>query len=525
MRTHNIEKKKEIKIWRIVMKKALIITIFFMMAGSFVFPEQSSDAKELTLKDAIYYALKNNLGLQVQKADTHVARLDLRINRAQKYLPSLTLDSSYNKSTTPSADSLEGVTSKDEVTLSGSLGITQQTPLGGTFGVQFNSSRFTTNVVTARFDPLYNASLGISLDQPLLQNFGTLATNYQIYIAANDHKISQFQLEETIVSLVNQVENAYWELVYAHQNLEATKMALSRAKKLLNQNEIKVKVGTAAPIEILSSKATVARNESDVIQAEQTIQTREEALKRILNMSKEPFEIIPKDEPEVSEIPVAFDTYLEEALNNRPDINRAKINLESSGITVKFQRNQGLPNIRMTANYASNAVGGTPTADDSEEEDLGYMDIVKDLFKLDNTELGVGVNVQIPVLFTAERARLAQAKIQRERAMYELKDLENTIYSEVKDVIRQLESNKKLVEADRIALELEGENLKAEEKKLSVGLSTNFNVLQYQQQYATAQSQLLRSTINYVLTTARINQVLNRSLKKYDIKFTNFLDK
>jgi outer membrane protein TolC len=518
------------------MKKALIFTIFGVIICGLVFPAQSPEGKELTLKDAIYHALKNNLGLQVQKAQTRVARLNLRINRAQLYLPTLEVESNYQKSKQPSVNTLDGVDAVERDTFSWDVGINQRTPLGGLFSVSFDSSRDTTNVVTATYNPQLETSMTVSLSQPLLRNFGTLATNYQIYIAANNHKISQYQLEESVVNLVYQVEAAYWELVYAHQNLEAAKMALNRAKDLLGQNEIKVKVGTVAPIEILSSKANVARNESTVIQAEQAIQSREEALKRILNMSKEPFAIIPKDDPEIKDIPVDFNAFLGEAMNNRADMNRAKINLESNGITVKYQKNQLLPSLQMDAGYGSSGFGGTtwdfpienpfdPDFAPVEVETIGFADTVKDIFKLENTSLQLNVNLQTPILLTAERARLSQAKIERERAILELRDLENTIYSEVKDVIRQVESNKQLVEADRIALELEGENLKAEEKKLSVGLSTNFQVLQYQQQYAAAQTQLLRSTINYVLTTARIDQVLNRTLKKYNIEFKNILGK
>lgn len=517
------------------MKKAFIFTIFGVIICGLVFPGQSPGGKELTLKDAIYHALKNNLGLQVQKAQTQVARLNLRINRAQLYLPTLEVTSNYQKSKTPSTNYLQGVDTVEKDTFSWDVGIDQHTPLGGLFSVSFDSSRDTTNVVTATYNPQLETSMKVSLNQPLLRNFGTLATNYQIYIAANDHKISQYQLEEAVVDLVYQVESAYWELVYAHQNLAAAKTALNRAKDLLEQNEIKVKVGTVAPIEILSSKATVARNESTVIQAEQAIQSREEALKRILNMSKEPFAIIPKDEPEIKDIPVDFNAFLSEAMNNRADMNRAKINLESNGITVKYQKNQLLPSLQMEASYGSSGYGGTtwdfpiedpfdPDFRPVEVETISFADTVKDIFKLGNTELTLNANLQTPVLLTAERARLARAKIERERAVLELKDLENTIYSEVKDVIRQLESNKQLVEADRIALELQDENLKAEEKKLSVGLSTNFQVLQYQQQYAEAQTQLLRSTINYVLTSAQIDQVLNRTLKKYDIKFKKILE-
>jgi len=518
------------------MKKALIVTIFWVMICGLVFSAQSPEGKELTLKDAIYYALQNNLGLQVQKAQTRVARLNLRINRAQLYLPTLSVSSDYSKSKQPSTNVLDGVDSVEENSLGWAVGINQRTPLGGTFNLTFASSRNNTNVVTETYDPTLNTSMGVSLSQPLLQNFGTLATNYQIYVAANNHEISKYQLEQSIVSLVYEVEASYWELVYAHQNLGAAKMALKRAKDLLGQNEIKVKVGTVAPIEILSSKANVARNESTVIQAEQAIRSREEALKRILNMSKEPAAIIPKDEPEIKDIPVDFDTFLKEAMENRSDINQAKINLENSGLTVKYRKNQGLPNLQLDTSFDSSAVGGTtwdfpiPNPFDPDfvrikTEEISFADTVKDIFKLVNTQLSVRLNLNTPILFTAERAQLAQAKIERERAVFELKDLENTIYSEVKDVIRQVESNKQLVGADRIALELEGENLKAEEKKLSVGLSTNFQVLQYQQQYAAAQTQLLRSTINYVLTTARIDQVLSRTLKKYDIEFKNLLEK
>jgi len=489
------------------MKKVLIVTIFWVIICGLVFSAQSPEGKELALKDAIYHALQNNLGLQVQKAQTHVARLNLRINRALLYLPQLTVQSDYRKSKQPSTDLLQGVDSVEEKTLAWGLGIDQRTPLGGTFGLTFDSSRINTNVITEKYNPTLNTAMGISLNQPLLKNFGTLATNYQIYVAANNHEISKYQLEQSIVNLVYEVEAAYWELVYAHQNLEAAKMALKRAKDLLDQNEIKVKVGTVAPIEILSSKANVARNESIVIQAQQAIQSREEALKRILNMSKEPIAIIPKDEPEIKDVPVDFDAFLKEAMENRADMNQAKINLETTGLTVKYRANQGLPEFQLVTSFNSNAVGGTtwdfpiPNPFDPgfvriKLADISFADTIKEIFKLENTRLSAAINLNTPILFTAERAQLAQAKIERERAMFQLKDLENTIYSEVKDVIRQVESNKQLVEADRIALELEGENLKAEEKKLSVGLSTNFQVLQYQQQYAAAQTQLLRSTIN-----------------------------
>jgi outer membrane protein len=526
----NIEEKS----WRNPMKKALIAILLLWMPWSFVFSAEPAEGRELSLRDAIYIALENNLSLQVQKSQTRKARLDLRFNKAQPYLPTLGLATRYSKSKRPSTDLRDGVEIVENEILTWNTSISQRIPLGGIFTATLSNQRQETNRINFPFNPLLITAGTVSYSQPLLKNFGTLATNYQIYSAANDYKISKYQLEEAVVNLVYEVESAYWELVYAHQNLEANKTALSRARNLVRQNEIKVKVGTAAPIEILSSKANEARNESAVIQAEQAIQTREEALKRILNMSKEPFTIIPKDKPEIKQITPEADDFLSEALVNRADIKRLRMALEDSDLTVKYQKNQSLPSLRLIGELTSYGVGGTvwgattpnPFDPDFERyiiQKISFSQTIKDLFKLENNFLSISLNLQIPIPFTAEKARLSRARIQRESALYELKDLENTIHSEVSDVIRQLESNLKLVEADRIALELERENLKAEEKKLAVGLSTNFEVLQYQQQFADAQTSLLRSTIDYALTTARVNQVLNRTLRIYNINFDRIL--
>ncbi len=517
------------------MKRALIVVLLLGMPWGALFSAEPPEGKELTLKDAIDYALKNNLGLQVQRTQTQAARLNLRFNRAQLYLPTLSAISVYTKSSGPSTYFYDGVDIVEQEEIRSTVTLRQQTPLGGLFFFTFFNRRQDTNVVIFPFNPLLVTAGAVSYRQPLLRNFGTLAANYQVRVAARDNQLSKYRLEGAIVNLVYEVESAYWELVYAHKNLEAAQLALQRAQDLLNQNEIKVKVGTAAPIDILSSKATVARNESRVIQAKQAIQTREEALKRILNISKEPFAIIPKDEPEIKNIPLDFDSFLKEALENRADMKQAKTNLDRTNLDVKYQRNQALPSLQLNAGLTSYGVGGTiwffpirnprdPNFQRIMIAEKTFMDTIKDTLKLENNFLNVSLNLQIPIPTIAERARLSQAKIQRERTVFELKDLENTVHSEVNDVIRQLDNNKKLVEADRIALELEGENLKAEEKKLSVGLSTNFQVLQYQEQYAAAQTQLLRSTIDSVLTNARVNQVLNRTLKFYDLNFKNILE-
>ena len=108
------------------------------------------------------------------------------------------------------------------------------------------------------------------------------------------------------------------------------------------------------------------------------------------------------------------------------------------------------------------------------------------------------------------------------RALLNLQRVENTVFSDLKQALKELEANRKLVESNQIALELQAQKLKAEEKKLSVGMSTNYQVLNYQRDYANAQAGALQSTINFNLTLARINRIIARNLEEYGIHFNDF---
>jgi len=520
------------------MKKWLLFITIFLLIGSF-FTQAEEQKKEMSLKDAIYHALKNNLDLQIQMTDAELARKTLKINKAI-FIPTFEITGNALELNEPSTGFLSGSDEIDtQKRISLSLRLSQQLPLGGTVDFQLDNRRTSSNSKWADINPRLNSIATLTLTQPLLKGFGLTATKREIYIATNNLKITKHQFRENIINLVYQVEEAYWNLVFAYQNLEATKMALQRAMDLLRQNEIKVKVGSAAPIEILTAKAEVARNESLLIQAEKTIQTAEENLKRILNMSKESDILIPSDKPEVKRVDIDFNAFLLEGLNNRPDIERAKLDLTNFKIRVKYARNQLLPDLQLTAIYYTTGQGGvlfeylkSPVEPDF-NIDTDFREVARrsvwgsmdDVFSNLYKNYNITLRLRIPLIFSREKAELAQAKINLKRSLLNLENVENTIHSEVREVIKELEANAKLVEADRIALALQGQRLRAEEKRLNVGLSTNFIVLDYQRQYANAETQALRSVIDYNMTQAKINRTLGRTLKAYDIKFKGLIKK
>lgn len=514
------------------MRKIMCIVSLVLMANAFLFPADQLK-KELSLKEAIVFALKNNLNLQVEMTNTEYFWYALKINKSI-FIPTLEISGNTSESNTPSTSAFAGadITTNERSSLEFKL--TQPLMLGGALEFSLDNSRTETNSIYSTINPSLTTLMTFSISQPLLKNFGLLATQKDIYIAANEYNKYKHQLRQSIIDLVYSVEEAYWNLVYAYQNLEATKMSLQRSKDLLRQNEIKVKVGIAAKIDILEAQAEVASYESQLIQAEQTIQTTEEHLKKILNMSKITDILLPSNKPEAKKIGTDFDSFLLEALQKRPDIERARLDLKNYNIYVKYYRNQLLPNLELTASYYTTGQGGDQLIFDVNPfyggEIIGVVS--KDIWKTwqDNMSnlyqnYSVGLRLSIPLSLSKEKSQLAQARINLKKAFLELKNVENTIYSEVKDVMKEIESNLKLVEANKIALQLEEQKLRAEEKKLSVGLSTNFQVLNFQRDYANAQTNALKSTIDYNLSIAKLNKILVRTFEYYHIKFKDFLKK
>jgi len=493
---------------------------------------QAPKEKEITLKEAILNALKYNLDLQVKMMDLERSSKSLVVSKGI-FIPEFEFRFEHkenNRATSSILDGSEDVETSKTLNLSAT--ISQKLGIGGTLSVNLNNTRSESNNIFTTVNPNLYSTLNFNLSQPLLKNFGTFITRKNIIIAQNDNKISQLDLKQQILDLVYQVEDAYWSLVYAYRNKETVQMTLERSRDLMKQNELKVKVGIIPQIDALDAQADVARNESSLIQAEQGIQNAEEKLKQIMNMSRNEAIFVPTDTPSIQQIKADFNAFLEEALANRPDIQQAKINLEKNNIEVRYSRNQLLPELNLNAYYYTTGAGGdqlitvgSPFTGDYQvigviEKDVWetLQETLSNLYK----NYSISLNLKIPLSFATEKAQLAQARLNLKSAMLNLKKTENSIYSDVKNIIRALEMNEKLVEADKISQALEERKLKAEEKKYSVGLVSNYDVLQKQRDLILAQTNLLNSLKNYSLAVADVNRKLARTFKVYDIKFDDY---
>ncbi len=515
------------------MKKTTIICLLLLSLG-FSSPAQNErPINSLTLDEVIEQALKNNLDLQIEMSNPQIARALWNKSRSI-FIPTLTLDYGLTSTATPSSSIFTGA--DVEKADSGSLGFTlnQKLILGGNFSVSLDNSRNSTNSVYSKINPRYNSQLRLDLTQPLLKSFGLTATKRNIIIARHNRDKSLFSLKQQVLNLIYSTEEAYWNLVYSFQNLEVKEKSLQLAKDLLKQNEVQVKVGVSAPMDILTAQAEVAARESEALQARGLIQTYEENLRRILNISQMPEAIVPEDKPLFRPLQADFNDFLETALEQRPDIEQVRLDLKSKNIDVRYYRNQTLPDLQLTASYYTKGLSGTPQdvdfsllPPDSTGELIGsgLSDALRDALKSLYKNYSFGLQLSIPVVNTSAKADLVQARLNLEQSMLTLKKTESIIYSEVKQIIMDLGTSAKIVEANRISRELADQKLAAEQKKLAVGLSTNYQVLQYQRDFANAQIAELRSLIDHSLALSRVDKVLGTTLAKHHVEFTDLLGK
>ncbi len=278
---------------------------------------------------------------------------------------------------------------------------------GGTFSLNWTNNRQTTNSVTSTYSPALNSSFTLGVTQPLLRNLKIDSPRQQLRLAKKGREISDVQFKQTVVNTISTVKKAYYDYIYAIDNLAVSQRNLSLAQKLQNENEIKVKVGTMAPLEVVSAKAEVAAREEGVIVADAAVREAEDNMRRLLFPANDPriwsVSIQPTDRPTAEPFPVDMEGAVTRALAERTDVVSARLNLERSGYAVQYARNQTLPGVDLVASYGGSGLGGTRMVRDGfdgpvvSETVTGWGDVYGNVFGFDFPTWVVRVNASYSI--------------------------------------------------------------------------------------------------------------------------------
>jgi outer membrane protein TolC len=461
--------------------------------------------------EAVRLALEQNVDIQVIRVnpliqDEHVA------SARSAFVPTLSSNVSYNNASRPPDSFLsgsQGGASLKTDFLQSAADVGQFLPWGGTsYSIGLDGLRSTSNNIFTNFDPRLSANLRLSISQPLLRNLSVDANRTQLHITRRNRTISEIDLRSTVVRTVRNVKSAYWDLKYAKANLEVQRQSLDLARQTLKDNRTRVDVGTMAPIDIVEAEAEVARNEEAVIIAEATITQAEDQLRALIFDPSMPdfwaMTLDPIDAPRIDPVAIDIDATIRAALDKRTDLRRAKENLENVGENLRFYRNQTMPQVNLQADYGTTGVGGTQFERSPGfpgpvigEISRSFRSVLSDVFGNQFPEWTVSLLMSYPIGRSSAEANAARSRLEQTRTQLQIKNIELQIGKEVRDVVRQVNTNVKRIDATRAARVLSDRRLEAEQKKFGVGISTSFLVFQAQRDLATARVNELRAILDY----------------------------
>lgn len=488
----------------------------------------------LSLDEAVKLALDRNLDIAVQRLNPETFDFSLATLRAA-YLPSVSSQLATQSQTRPSTSTIAGASAGAPIDTALSTwngGVSQNLPWGGgNFNVSLVNTKTTSTNAVSQFNPVFNATWVGQYTQPLLRGFSTDSTRQQLVVTRLNQDISEVQLKSTIVNTLSNVRNAYWDYVFAVQSVDVAKQSVDLANQLVADNQTRLEVGTMAPIDVVQAQSQAATAQQNLVAAQATMRTAEIALKRlIVSGTTDPnwnVQLDPTDRPEFAPAPIDVEAAVRRALSDRTDLEIAKKNLQANNVTLKFLHNQVLPQLDLVAQYGFVGVGGTElqfsgTGLNGQRTVTGtipggYNDALSRLFNGGFPQWNVTLNVSYPLGMSTADAAVARAKIQMTQTTAQINQIELQIATDVTNAALQVQSNAERVQAAHAATVLAQQTLDAERSKFEVGMSTNFNVIQFQRDLANAQNTELQSVLNYRKSQVELDRLQQTTLSSLGI--------
>jgi len=461
-----------------------------------------SKVVDLTQDDAVAKALKMNIDLSVERLNPQLQDLALK-GAFAAYVPTVGATIGERSNTTRPGSTIGGGAIVNTKTWTYNFNASQAIRwTGATANINWTNGRQGTNNNLTTLNPRYDSGLNLSVSQPLWRNRAIDANRQSLLTTEINRRIADINLRASTINTVANTRNAYWDLVYAIQAVESAKMSLELARKLVEDNKIRVEIGTLAPLDIISAQAELASRQQTLVSREQSRRTAELVLKRLIvggtddalwNVTLNP---VDRPQTEVAE-KIDLEAALKTALENRTDLVVARRNLEISDIGLKYQKNQTAPGMDMTASYSSAGAAGTTFAQGVVINESGYWDAVKQIGDRLLPAWNVQVVMSYPLGTSSQEATLARSKVQYQQSLAQLRALELTVATDLTNQAMTVESAFQQVQTAAASRALSQKRLEAEQSKFEVGMSYNYNVVLAQRDFTDAQNSELLAILNY----------------------------
>ena len=510
------------------------------------------EARALSLKEAIYIALRNNPNVEVALLNPVASIESVKIANGI-FDPNLTSQIDVFKTVTPTTSIL--ATGGSDVSSSKNydwnFGINKVSSItNGTFGASFNNDRAASNSLFSSVNPAYTPALTLSLSQPLLQNFGWRFATINVRIAESGQKAAQWTYGQTLQDFVQRIGNEYWNVVLTEENLEVFRAALRFNIELVRENTISVKVGTLAPLDLQEAQSAAATAEANVYTGEAQLKNARAQLRQDVMLNPQerfiPEEIEPSTRPNPQQLVAeSEERSLELAVQYRPSLAGLRESIRNALLQVKYSENQSLPQLNLGTQFGLNSVAGTtpcsvpfsgssvplncaatnpspppPTLPGTKLPFGGiYGDALNRLWGFSFYSYAAVLSFQMPLDNAAARAQLAQARVLYEQSRMLYRASLSQAVVDVETGIADLYADVKRAQATAQATYYAKQALHDEEVRFRVGMATTHDLLQFQEEEVSAEGNQVQAEVDLENARLALSHAEGTLLQDFQIDF------
>jgi HAE1 family hydrophobic/amphiphilic exporter-1 len=518
----------------------------------------TNEQQPLTLREAIALALTNNKDIEVARDIVKIAEFDLLSVRGA-YDPRFSAQTYYEKLKTPATSFLSGASKVETSDFTGTARVEGLAPrYGGAYHVDFSSIRQTSNSLFSVLDPQYPTALTFSYTQPLVRGLRFDLPRRQVEVAKKNLSLTDAQFRQRAIEVITSVQRSYWDLVFALRNLQIQRDSLNDSRTQLAHNRRMVDEGSLAPIDVVAAETQVANFEQAEFSALEDVNRAENNLKNMIAENQKAklwdLSIIPTDQADLTLPQVSLPDAMGAAMQNRQELRQSDLAREINLLDQKLYRDQAKPEIDLVGSYGLVGNAGTLTSttnpltssNDVQRARVNELSVraglpplppptpttipsyllgsyPQSIWNLGSNQFNnfrVGVAISLPLHNRTAEGQLGHSLVEGRRIATQREQLEQLIQVEVRNALQSLKTAGARLRSAAIARSTAEQQYDSEKRKLDVGQSTVFLVLERQTALATARGNELRAQTDLNKSIAELQRATGNSLSANNVSVT-----
>jgi outer membrane protein TolC len=444
----------------------------------------------------------------------------VNIGPAGAFDPAVSLGFSWDRVTSPlNSVVVSGIPTTTSYATSLSGNYAQMFTNGASYSVSLSGLRQSTTQHNTLYNPDVTTRLSVGFNQPLLAGSGKLPNERFMLVARNNQKSAREVFRLQVINSVVQLENAYWDLAAAQENMRVAGESVAVSQELLRDSRKQYEIGTMSGIDVVTAESQEAAAQRDLIVARTALEQQTTTLKQLISKRNDraldAAAIViadPEPEPLEGDLP-ALQAALDTAAANRPELEQSGVSLQNQAIAIQFTRNNMLPSTAVFGLYASSGLQGNTTL-----VTAGAGGSLAQSFGAAYPETAYGIATSAVIRNRSAQADNLRAQLERNQMEVTAQNTRNQIGLQVRQARINLMQGKAQVEAAHEAVRLARLTLDAERKKLELGLSTTYNVILRDRDLVSAQYAEVQAVTAYARSLVAMDQATGTILDRHRIE-------